>query len=162
MKSVACSIILVFIIHNHCMSQKMAETDLDFWIGNWNCFSSDSLIGQNVILKRMNNKVVEEKFMTYGDGFEGGSWNVFDSASAVWKQTWVDNSGAYMLFTGSKDEDTIFFTENNSVTLNGHKHYRRMIFYSIELNSFEWKWQSSLDRIKWKTNWHITYRRKLS
>ncbi|HNS13048.1 MAG TPA: hypothetical protein PKM97_10590 [Bacteroidia bacterium] len=138
----------------------MTNSDLDFWIGKWTCIVDDTVVGENVIRKTMNDRVVEENFMTYTDGFVGASWSVFDSVNSVWKQTWVDNAGAYMNFTGAKSNDTIFFIEDNSVTLNGQKHYRRMIFYSIELNSFEWKWQSSIDRIKWKTNWHIFYKRQ--
>lgn len=160
MKNVLLIILVSFTCLNHSMSQKMSEHDLDFWVGHWNCYSSDTLIGENKIQKILNNKIVEEKFITYADKFSGGSWSAFDSISSQWKQTWVDNAGAYMLFTGAREKDTISFIEDNSVTLHGQKHYRRMIFYSIKMNSFEWKWQSSEDKIEWKTNWHISYKRK--
>ena len=152
-------LLLVFGMQKDVMTKKMKPTDLDFWTGKWECYSADSLIGQNHVSKILNDKVVMEDFMTFNDGFTGRSWSVFDSSLAVWKQTWVDNSGAYMLFTGALGQDSLFFIEDNSVTINGQKHYRRMIFYSIRLNSFEWKWQSSIDKSEWKTNWHLVYKR---
>jgi hypothetical protein len=152
---------LICLINNIMVNaQPMTINDLDFWIGSWSCITDDTVVGENTIQKILDKKVVEENFHLLNDNFKGRSWSVFDSASSVWKQTWVDNNGAYMAFTGRKVADTLMFIENEPMTINGHKVYRRMIFYSILMDSFEWKWQSSKDRINWKTNWDITYKRK--
>ncbi len=141
-------------------AQKMTNRDLDFWIGEWDCYSEDSIIGDNKIFKTLDGIVIEENFHSFKEGFVGKSWSVFDSIASLWKQTWVDNSGSYMVFSGAVDKDTLIFAEDNPVTLKGQKVYRRMIFYSMQSDSFDWKWQSSTDKINWKTNWYIKYKRK--
>ena len=133
---------------------------MDFWLGDWNCAWGDSVQATNHISRILDNKVIEENFH-YSDGtFIGKSWSMFDSTTSKWRQTWVDNAGAYLVFTGRKEGDTVIFEGDESVTKNGQKNYRRMIFFSIKKDSFEWDWQSSADRHKWKSLWHISYTRK--
>lgn len=51
----------------------------------------------NSVTKIYGSKVIREDFKTAG--FTGGSWSSYDQASKKWRQTWVDDTGAY-LFEG--------------------------------------------------------------
>ncbi|MBK6444074.1 MAG: hypothetical protein IPF81_01820 [Bacteroidetes bacterium] len=153
----------LFLILSYMLQAEAPESKkhmMDFWIGDWNASWQDSIQGSNHIAKVLGDHVVEENFKLNDGSFIGKSWSLLDSVSGEWKQTWVDNSSTYLVFKGRKEADTVIFEEIESVTKNGQKHYRRMIFYSIKNESFEWDWQSSTDRISWKSVWHILYTRK--
>jgi hypothetical protein len=83
---------------------------------------------------------------------------MIDQRTGRWMQTWVDNSGSYLPFTGGiLPNGTPFF--GRSFYRNGQKTWQRMIFLNITKQSFTWKWQSSDDSTNWTTNWEIQYQR---
>ena len=131
----------------------------DFWIGKWDAYWNDSLKGTNEITKILNEFVVSENFNTSDGLFSGRSWTVFDSASKIWKQTWVDNNGEFMSFTGGIESDNVILNMNDARTRNGNTYYMRMVFSEIKYESFVWDWQSSKDKIEWKSVWKINYKR---
>ncbi|MEQ1933285.1 MAG: DUF1579 family protein [Fimbriimonadaceae bacterium] len=143
--------------------QGPAETHMDFWVGNWK-FSGRArktatewteISGKNSIKKVQGGKVVLETFD--GAGFTGQSWSVFDANDKVWKQTWVDNSGGYLLFEGGKVGDKFILSQVN-IPKNKPKLSMRMVFQSITPKSFEWLWQSSTDSGKtWSSVYEIKY-----
>lgn len=139
-----------------------SPTTFDFWVGSWDAYWNDSLKGTNTITKAMNNKVVEENFVQNDKGYFGKSWSVFDSAAGVWRQTWVDDTGAYLSFTGGKEGDKVILSKTDSRKgKNGKEVFMRMVFSNIKQQSFDWDWQSSEDsKNTWKTMWAIRYKRK--
>lgn len=95
------------------------------------------------------------------NSFTGMSWTVFDSINNLWKQTWVDNSGAYIIFTGGEEADGVVLYTEEKTKKNGEKYYLRMKFENINRSEFDWNWQSSPDKKYWKTVWAIKYKRKV-
>jgi hypothetical protein len=85
---------------------------------------------------------------------------MFDTIKKVWKQTWVDDSGAYLTFIGGKEGDKVILQLAEKKLKNGKSINMRMIFYNIKQDSFDWNWQSSADDKNWKSNWLIHYKRK--
>ncbi|NGP89050.1 hypothetical protein G3569_11865 [Aliifodinibius halophilus] len=138
----------------------------DFWIGDWELRwgNSDGTIGKgtNNIEKILDGKVIKENFKaTEGamTGYVGKSYSVYNSKTGKWKQTWVDNQGAYLDFTGRfKDEQRIFRRETTNE--QGDQIIQRMVFYKIKKDSFMWRWEKSEDNGKnWEILWKIAYRR---
>jgi hypothetical protein len=80
--------------------------------------------------------------------------------SGKWKQTWVDNQGSYLDFTGEfKDGQMILGREVQKK--DGTKIMQRMVFKNITPNSFDWSWEASNDGGKtWQVQWPIHYTRK--
>ena len=135
------------------------ENTFDFWLGKWDAYWNDSLKGTNVIKKTLKNKVVEENFSYNDKTFIGRSWSMFDATTKTWKQTWVDDAGAYLLFTGGQEGKDVILTMTDTRTVKGKTVYMRMIFYNITKDNFDWDWQSSEDKEKWTTVWAIKYKR---
>lgn len=138
----------------------------DFWIGEWELTweAPDGSMekGKNKIERILNGKVIKENFeATSGrmKGFIGKSYSVYNPETEEWKQTWVDNNGAYLDFTGKFDGDKRIFireVENSE----GNTFMQRMIFYDIKPNSLKWNWERSTDGGKnWKLLWKIAYQR---
>ncbi|MDQ3022426.1 MAG: hypothetical protein M3R36_17945 [Bacteroidota bacterium] len=160
MKTVIQFFILILFILNIPVKGQNSKKTFDFWLGNWDAYWEDSLKGSNIISKELNDLVVEEKFTSNDNSFIGKSWTVYDSSNNIWKQTWVDNTGAYLVFTGGRDKENVVLNLAEERKANGKVYYMRMIFSNIEQDSFNWDWQSSKDKIAWKTVWAIKYKRK--
>lgn len=147
------------------------EKRFDFWVGKWNASwtNPDGTKGKatNEITRTLGGKVIKEDFQVKDDpkikGYIGWSFSVYNPASKTWKQTWVDNQGGYLDFTGSFDGNKRIFERSFLGTkgkFKGKKIKQRMVFYNIRHESFDWDWESSLDGGKtWKKNWQIKYTR---
>ena len=142
------------------------EEYFDFWIGKWELQwqSTDGSVehGTNNIEKILDGKVIKENFeATSGtmDGYIGKSYSVYNAQTQQWKQTWVDNQGAYLDFVGRfQNNDRIFI--RRSEDSSGRSITQRMVFYDISENEFKWRWEKSEDNEKsWQILWKIAYRR---
>jgi|SRR5690349_3089116 len=142
------------------------QKQLDFWVGDWDLTwpganPGETGHGTNTIKRVMDGCVVEENFSGESSlPLRGMSVSLFDVRSGHWKQTWVDNSGGYLDFTGDfKDGQMILSREG--LRPDGTKVQMRMVFKNITHNEFDWSWESSPDGGKtWKVVWPIHYKRK--
>lgn len=142
------------------------ERYFDFWLGSWELSweDADGTIGQgtNHIEKVLDDKVIKENFEAHSGaykGFIGKSYSVYNSDTDEWKQTWVDNEGGYLDFTGEFDGDKRIF-KRKGVNPQGKKILQRMVFYDITSNSMTWDWEISEDNGEtWQLRWRIFYER---
>ncbi len=143
------------------------STSFDFWVGEWNLTwrGSDSSIahGENTIAKIMGGKVIQEQFKALGGsmaGYVGMSLSLYDVTSKKWFQTWVDNEGNYLDFTGGTMGNDRFFARQYHEQ-NGDTVQQQMIFYNITKDAFDWDWERSFDGgTTWELRWQIHYERK--
>lgn len=89
----------------------------------------------------------------------GTSVSTFDANSKKWKQTWVDNQGAYLDFVGEfKNGEMIL--QREALTKNG-RILQRMVWKNITSKELDWSWEASQDGGKtWQVQWTIHYKRK--
>ena len=133
------------------------ENQFDFWLGEWNATWNDGGEGINRVLKILNGKVVQENFSA--PDLIGLSVSCFDFERQLWCQTWVDNSGSYLDFTGSFDGEKMVLERDAIV--KGQACKQRMVWFEIEADKFEWNWERSDDEGKtWRVLWNIHYTRK--
>jgi hypothetical protein len=143
------------------------QKQLDFWLGEWDLTwpgqnQGEVAHGSNSIKRIMDGCVVQENF-SGGDSMSlhGMSVSLFDPTSGKWKQTWVDNQGAYLDFVGEfKDGQMVLARE--AVRPDGAKFLQRMVFKNIHENEFDWSWEASKDGGQtWTVQWAIHYKRKI-
>ncbi len=129
----------------------------DFWIGEWTC-SFEGGHATNTVSREFGGKVIQERFvMEAPQAWTGMSVSVHDEHSGAWRQTWVDESGAYWAFVGGLvDGDPSFATP---VPVDADQVYKRMVFSDITADGFAWRWESSPDGDRWTVNWEIAYSR---
>jgi hypothetical protein len=143
------------------------ERQLDFWIGEWELTGKQRVApdkeewremkATNSIHAKFKGNVIEEHFSM--PGFEGGSVSVFDRATKTWKQTWVDDQGSYLDFTGECQDGRMTFSRK--VGAPGTSILQRMVFHDIQPDSLTWDWETSRDEGKsWRLMWQLSYRRK--
>lgn len=164
------SIILLTSFTNKTYTKMYSNTStldtasFDFWLGKWDATWDENgkiCHGTNTITRTMNDFFIHENFVVLdgaNQGFVGESFSILDKKDGKWKQTWIDNTGGYLEFTGAVDGDTKIF-EQSFVNKNGKTIYQRMRFYNIQKDSFLWDWENSTDGIKWNLSWRINYTR---
>jgi len=163
----------LLLLTTFCFSQAPCTDErvnqFDFWVGEWELSWPGGQAGtpegvtgkgRNHVSKTLGGCTVEENFSTADSSFVGRSWSVFNPQTELWQQTWVDNSGGYLLFTGKFENESMEL--RTSVREQGDKKIvSRMVFENISPNSFDWNWQRSTDGGEtWTDIWNIRYSRK--
>jgi hypothetical protein len=142
------------------------QQQFSFWVGEWEASwpgqnGTAAGHGTNSIRRILDNCVVEENF-SGGDSMplRGVSVSLFDTRSGKWKQTWVDNQGGYLDFTG-EFRDGQMILARRATRPDGSAILQRMVYKNITSEEFDWSWESSTDEGKtWKVAWPIHYRRR--
>lgn len=146
-----------------CQAPEAAQ--LDFWLGTWDLRWTDDEgggRGTNTIVKTLEDCVVQERFES-ADGFRGESLSVYDARQGAWRQTWVDNRGGYLLFTGGLNADGVMDLRTAPFTnpQTGQEQINRMIWTEVADDTLTWHWQRSTDGGEtWEDLWVIHYTRR--
>jgi hypothetical protein len=143
------------------------QKQLDFWVGEWDLTwpgnnAGETGHGTNSVGRILDGCIIEENF-SGGEAMHlrGKSVSIFDVRAGEWKQTWVDNEGGYLDFSGEfKDGRMILARE--AMSADGSKGLQRMVFNHITRDQFDWNWEASKDGGKtWTVVWPIHYKRRL-
>ncbi len=141
-----------------CTAPEAAQ--FDFWLGTWDVSWGEDAHGTNRVEKILGGCVIQEKFDGRpGTPLEGMSVSTYNPVTKQWHQTWVDNQGSYLDFTGSFADGRMALERD---TVAGDKAIKqRMVWYNIQPDTLEWNWERSEDGgATWQVMWHIHYRRR--
>ncbi|RMD94282.1 MAG: DUF1579 domain-containing protein [Calditrichaeota bacterium] len=140
----------------------------DFWLGEWQLTwpaeqfggkPGTKAHGTNTVTKILDDCIIQEAFRFPAGNFNGHSISAYDARAKIWRQTWVDNRGGYLMFTGMF-KDGKMELRTAPFERNGKTYISRMVFRNIKPNSLDWDWQRSLDGGKtWQDVWNIHYER---
>ena len=138
----------------------------DFWVGDWDLTWPGSkpqeiLRGRNTISRKLSDCVIEEQFDGSKDAqLRGLSVSVYSPRMKKWRQTWVDDQGAYMDFIGELDGSQMILSRH-AQNPKGEDITQRMVFKNIAADSFDWSWEQSNDAGKtWTVLWPVHYVRR--
>lgn len=134
-------------------------SQFDFWLGEWELEWGEDGRGRNVITRALEDCVIVEDFDgTPAIGLRGRSVSVFDAQSGQWRQTWVDNQGGYLDFSGAFSNSRMVLMR--AAMLDGQQVLQRMVWYDIGDDSLRWNWERSDDGgASWEVLWEIRYTR---
>jgi len=132
----------------------------DFWLGEWDLTWSDTVHGSNTITADLDNCVIVERFDGYpGTPMRGMSVSTYNKNTGKWHQTWVDNQGGYLDFTGEFADGKMILSRE--ATRDEQMFLQRMVWFDITADSLLWNWENSIDNGEtWNTLWAIKYKRK--
>jgi hypothetical protein len=133
-----------------------AYRQFDFWIGDWDLVvharsspTSDQWAdakGHQHVETILGGCAIAEHFAAEGpqQPWAGASYSSWQPQISQWRQTWVDDSGGYLLFKGQM--------ENGAMSLYGEPResagkrvQMRMVFRDITADALRWEWQRSED-----------------
>ncbi len=145
-----------------CSMREAAQ--FDFWIGDWNLEWKDttgkSFFGYNTITKEYGSCVIRENFRDSASAYFGMSVSMFVPLTGKWHQTWVDDTGSYLDFTGGWKDGKMTLSRS-FVGSKGKTVMQRMVFSNMTKNEIDWNWENSLDGGKtWNLKWKIHYTRR--
>ena len=134
--------------------------DFDFWVGEWNLSWGDTSRGTNTVSFTLDSAVVMEQFSGGSSTpLRGMSVSAYNQRSKRWQQTWVDNGGDYLDFSGAFTNGKMILSRK--AELNGKEFLQRMVWFAISHDSLNWHWDRSDDNgTTWKTLWAIHYERR--
>jgi len=133
------------------------ENQFDFWLGDWNVIWGEDGKGTNHIERILDGRIIQENFIA--PDLHGMSVSSYDPERSLWCQTWVDNNGTYLDFTGKFEDNRMILSRDALV--KGQACKQRMVWYDIQENRLEWNWERSDDNGKsWRVLWQIHYTRK--
>lgn len=148
------------------------EHELDFWVGSWDAtvrarasVDSDAwgeARGRNDVEKTLGGCVVQEHFAADGPAapWHGTSVSRWVAGEGRWRQTWVDDQGSYLAFTGGPTPEGFVFTGEPS-TRAGVTSQMRMTFRDVTPGGFAWSWERTVDGGRtWKAMMTIAYVRR--
>jgi len=101
----------------HCSAKEYRQ--LDFWIGDWDTFETDTPGGRSIARARV--EPIAQGCATHEpyeqvDGLVGDSILSYDPVRKQWQQTWVTNRGALMVLWGN--------FKDGALILEGESHLR--------------------------------------
>lgn len=133
------------------------ENQFDFWLGEWEVTWGEDGKGKNHILRIMDDKIIQENFTA--PDLIGMSVSSYDAERKLWCQTWVDNNGSYLDFTGRFENEKMILSRD--AIIRGQACKQRMVWFNINTNQLDWNWERSDDGGEsWRALWEIKYRRK--
>jgi hypothetical protein len=136
-------------------------SQFDFWVGNWDLFSKDTITGTNTIYKIMDGCTVQENFASQKINYVGKSWSVYNPQAKLWQQTWVDNQGGYIELSGKFENGKMTLLTQAKKLPGGKEQVYRMVYSNVTAKTFDWDWESTTDGgITWVSGWKIHYVRK--
>lgn len=133
---------------------------LDFWIGDWDVTirarqspTSEAwgeARGTQRIEAILGGCAIAEHFAADGptQPWAGKSYSVWQPKLGTWRQTWVDDGGSYLAFTGGI-ENGVMRLYGEPRTVDGASVQMRMVFEDVTADTLHWEWQRSID--DWKT-----------
>jgi hypothetical protein len=132
----------------------------DFWVGDWDLTWGEDGKGTNHITKILDSCVIKEEFDgTPSIRLKGISVSTYSRPLRKWQQTWVDNSGGYLDFSGGMQDGRMVLTRQ--ATRDGKRFLQRMVWYNIGESELDWNWERSGDQGKtWEVLWKIHYVRR--
>jgi len=144
----------------------------DFWLGDWDLVVRarkgpkseiwDEARGTQHITATLGGCVVAEDFHADGPGvpWAGQSVSSWQPTLGQWRQTWVDDSGGYLAFTGGL-EGGVMTLYGEPTTKDGVTTRMRMVFLDVTASALRWEWQRSVDGgVTWSPTMTIAYRRR--
>ncbi|HXU72871.1 MAG TPA: hypothetical protein VN947_26310 [Polyangia bacterium] len=138
--------------NNPCKALPEAR-QLDFWVGEWDVHDPKGhLVGHSRIERIVNDCVVLENW-SGSLGGNGKSINFWDKSNHRWQQTWVDNRGNVLQYTGRLVEGSMRYTADG----------KRLTFSPLSGGKVRQLAETSSDGGKtWSVGYDFTYSRHVA
>lgn len=130
----------------------------DFWIGDWEVWAGDKLVGTNDVQQILGTCVIMENWIGAGQS-RGKSFNTYNQLTGKWEQTWVDNGGNTIHFYGGM-QDGKMRMEGESTARDGKPVKYILEFTPNKDGSVRQFWQGSKDGGEWNTLFDAVYKKK--
>jgi len=132
----------------------------DFWLGEWEVFKNDTLVGFNNIVLLQDSCIIQENWKSVKGKYTGSSYNFFDKEMKMWRQLWIDNQGDNLWLQGEyEDNKMIMYSEMSEESTS--KSLNRITWTKNEDETVRQQWEISKgDGGKWINIFDGLYKQK--
>lgn len=134
----------------------------DFWIGDWEVYSNDKVVGSNRVELILGSCVIQENWIGTG-GSVGTSFNYYNPDKGTWNQLWVDNFGTNIHFEGNYADRKMTLHGkgvSRQAETKGAPVYYILTFHNNEDGTVRQHWEASYNMKEWKTLFDGLYKKK--
>ena len=136
----------------------------DFWLGEWDVVTTtgNQPAGKSRIALILGACVIEENWTSSGNvGYEGKSYNTYNSSLKRWEQFWADNAAGMIHFYGNLKGHMMDYWTEEMPQPDGTKLKRHLQFIPLGPDKVRQFSQGSTDGGKtWSVEYDFTYNRK--
>jgi hypothetical protein len=147
--------------HPNC-SAAAEYHQLDFWIGDWDTFETDTPDGPSEARARVEpiaqGCAIHELYEQV-DGLIGDSILSYDPVRKQWQQTWVTNRGAIMVIVGNF-KDGALVLEGEVHLMDGTSRRQRITWEAQDKGVREWAVMSKDNGKTWAPAFDVLFRKR--
>ncbi|NND70932.1 MAG: hypothetical protein HKN43_05080 [Rhodothermales bacterium] len=130
----------------------------DFWIGEWNVYGQQGLVGTNSIKPILGGCVLQEMWTGSG-GSTGSSFNFYDPSIQQWQQFWVWQNGTTLHLSGEYIDGKMML-EGTSSGPGGATIMNRITWFNNSDGTVRQLWEQSSDGQTWATSFDGMYKKE--
>lgn len=130
------------------------KRQFDFWVGEWDVYTGENLVGKNSIVLLQNKNVLQENWVSEKQNFTGTSYSFYNAKTKKWHQVWVDINGSNLLLTGSFSDGKMTLTSGNDSNMGEPNSRHKITWTQLTNGDIKQVWESSTDEGK---NWTIQF-----
>jgi len=133
----------------------------DFWLGDWRVVDPQGKsAGTNLVTAVYGGCALQEHWRGVS-GDQGSSFNIFNSPSGTWHQTWVDNSGTLLLLNGKSPRPGVMVLKGMRQTKSGRVVEDRITWTKLDESRVRQLWDFTANGgKKWSVIFDGTYIRR--
>ena len=129
----------------------------DFWIGDWDVFSNETLVGHNQIVPILDGMVLQENWAG-AQGSKGSSFNFFNTKTKKWQQFWVWKNGTTLELEGHYSDKKMIL-EGKGEDAQGNLIYNKITWFNNDDMTVRQLWETSVDKKTWKVAFDGLYKK---
>ncbi|MCY1635574.1 hypothetical protein [Marinifilum sp. D737] len=159
MKSFLILIIAVVCIPNSILAQEEKKTidptrQFDFWVGEWDVYTEENLVGKNTIVFLQNKNVIQENWVSEKENFTGTSYSFYNPKTAKWHQIWIDKNGNNLLLEGTFSDGKMILSSDLDSNMGEPNSIHRITWTHLTNGNVKQVWESTTDNGK---SWNIQF-----
>lgn len=158
MKYILFPILLLFSLDTFSQEQVNTESSpyrhFDFWIGEWEVYTNDELVGHNKIELLQNGFLIQENWTSEKESFTGTSYNFYNLKIKKWQQVWIDKNGSNLLLNGNLIDGKMVLQSEGDSNMGEPNSIHKITWAPMPNGDVKQTWESTTDNGE---NWSIQF-----
>ncbi|MBN2597397.1 hypothetical protein [Labilibaculum sp.] len=133
----------------------------DFWLGEWDVFTNDELVGHNTISLQQNGNLLQENWVSEKESFTGTSYSFYNEKINKWQQIWIDKNGNNLLLKGNFENGKMVLLSGTDSNMGEAQSLHRISWIVMPNGDVKQVWESTIDEGKiWSIQFEGVYKKK--